>query len=95
MVDRMQCCWVEKYRLRRTPSDVAGQRRGLFIATCGGKDARVFDWAAHTVKAFLNSAGFGYWGEMFEPETDKEPSVAERKELLERAQALGRRLVEE
>ena len=95
MVDRMQCCWVETYRLRRTPSSAAGQRRGLFIATCGGKDARVFGWATHTVKAFFNSTGFGYWGELFESETDKEPPVAERKELLERAQALGRKLVEE
>jgi len=47
------------------------------------------------VKAFFNSTGFGYWGELFEPETDREPPVAQRKELLERAQLLGRKLVEE
>jgi multimeric flavodoxin WrbA len=95
MVDRMQCCWVQMYRLRRTPSDLAGQRRGVFIATCGGKDRRVFDWAAHTVRAFFNSTGFVYWGELFEPETDKDPPVAKRKDLLDRAQALGRQLLEE
>ena len=93
MIDRAQCCWVEKYRLKRAPSDAPGERRGVFVAACGGKDLRVFDWAKHTVRAFFNSTGFAYWEELLEPETDKEPPVRERKELLDRSHELGRKLV--
>jgi len=74
-------------------SDVAGERRGVFVASCGGKDTRVFDWATHTVKAFLNSTGFTYWGEFFEAKTDGAPPVGERTERLAEAEELGRRML--
>ena len=93
MVDRGQCCWVAKYRLKRLVSDVSGERRGVFVATCGGKDERVFEWAKHTVKAFFNSTGFRYWGEVFEWASDEAPPIAERGEALARADDLGRKLV--
>jgi multimeric flavodoxin WrbA len=93
MVDRGQCLWVATYRLKQAVSEAPGERRGLFVATCGGKDARVFDWAKPTVKAFFNSAGLRYWGELFEANTDGPPPVAERAEALGRAEQMGRRLV--
>ena len=95
LIDRAQCCWVEKYRLKRAPSEVEGERRGLFVATCGGKDARVFDWAKHTVEAFFNSTGFRYWGELFEASTDAAPPMTERGLLLAEAEALGRKIAAE
>lgn len=94
MIDRGQCFWVEKYRLKRPVSEVEGERRGLFAATCGGRDERVFGWARHTVKAFFNSAGFCYWEEIFEAETDAPPPIGERADILAKAEALGRRMVE-
>ena len=95
MIDRAQCCWVGKHRLKQAVADVEGERRGLFVATRGGRDERVFEWAKHPVKAFFNSTGFHYWGELFEADTDGPPSVKERTELLAKAQALGRALVGE
>ena len=93
MIDRAQCCWVARFRLGRRMSDMEGERRGLFVATCGGKDVRVFEWAKHTVKAFFNSTGFGYWGELFEANSDEPPPMGERREVLARAREVGRRLV--
>jgi multimeric flavodoxin WrbA len=93
MIDRAQCCWVATYRLKQPVADVAGERRGVFVASCGGKDTRVFDWATHTVKAFLNSTGFTYWGELFEANTDGAPPVGERTERLAEAEELGRRML--
>jgi len=93
MIDRAQCCWVEGYRLKRPVSDVEGERRGLFVATCGGGDTRAFDWAKHTVKAFFHSTGFRYWGELFEANSDGPPAMAERDEVLARAEEVGGRLV--
>ena len=93
LIDRVQCCWVEKYRLKRAVSEAGGERRGLFVATCGGKDARVFEWARHTVAAFFNSTAFRYWGELFEASTDAAPPVTEREMLGEEAEALCRKLV--
>ncbi len=95
MIDRAQAFWVATYRLREPVSEVTGERRGLFAATCGGDDRRVFEWAKPTVKAFFNSAGFRYWGELFEPNTDGPPPMAEREGLLAKAEALGRRIVTE
>lgn len=95
MIDRAQCCWVQRYRLKQPVSEVESERRGLFVATCGGRDERVFEWAKHTVEAFFNSTGFDYWGELFEAQTDGPPSVKERTELLAKAQAMGRALVGE
>jgi multimeric flavodoxin WrbA len=93
MIDRAQCCWVATYRLGRGRQGGSGERRGVFIATCGGSDARVFEWAKPPVKAFLNSTGFAYWGELFEMGTDEPPPVSERHELLRRADQLGRELI--
>jgi len=93
MIDRAQCCWVATYRLKQPVADAAGERRGVFVASCGGRDTRVFDWATHTVKAFLNSTGFTYWGEFFEAKTDGAPPVGERTERLAEAEELGRRML--
>jgi multimeric flavodoxin WrbA len=94
MIDRGQCCWVATYRLKRPVSTVRGERRGVFVATCGGSDTRVFEYAKPTVRAFLNSTGFRYWGELFEADTDHTPPVSGRANLLARAEELGRSLLE-
>ncbi len=95
MIDRAQAFWVAAYRLKAPVSEVSGERRGLFVATCGGGDRRVFAWAAHPVRAFFNSTGFSYWGELFEADTDRPPPVRARAEALSRAEEMGRRLLGE
>jgi hypothetical protein len=52
----------------------------------------MFEWAKPPVKAFFNSSQFAYWGELFESRTDQPPPVAQRSDLLRKAEALGRRL---
>jgi multimeric flavodoxin WrbA len=89
MIDRAQALWMTKYRLHQPVTEVTGPRRGLFVATCGGADTRLFGWAAHPVKALFMTAEFEYWGELFEANTDAPPPVAERGELLARAERLG------
>jgi len=93
MIDRAQALWMMKHRLKQPVTEVTGPRRGLFIATCGGQDTRLFGYAAHPVKAFFITAEFLYWGELFEANTDAPPPVAARRELLARAEAMGRDLV--
>jgi NAD(P)H-dependent FMN reductase len=93
MIDRAQAFWVATYILKKAVSDAPGERRGLFIATCGGGDLRVFEYAKPTAKSFFNSCQFKYWGELFESNTDVPPPVSERAELLARAEHLGRELV--
>lgn len=95
MIDRAQCFWVAKYRLKQPVSEVEGERNGLFVATCGGNDRRVFDWAKPTVKAFFNSTGFKYWEELLEANMDEPPPMAERADAQARAKELGRRMVRE
>lgn len=92
MMDRAQAFWVARYRLKAPVSDVGGERRGVFVATCGGGDRRVFEWARHSVLAFFNSTGFSYWGDLFEAKTDK-PPLSERGEVLAAAWELGREVM--
>ena len=68
---------------------------GIFVATCGGSDTRVFGWAEHTVKSFFNSAAFSYWGTLFEANTDTPPPLAERGGGAGPGEALGRALMQE
>jgi len=93
MIDRGQAFWVATYVLKRPVCDLPGERKGVFISTCGGEDARVFEWAKPPVKAFFNSCQFTYWGELFESRTDQPPPVAQRDDLLRKADTLGRRLM--
>jgi multimeric flavodoxin WrbA len=93
MIDRAQALWMGKYRLSLPVTKVAGPRRGVFVATCGGSDTRLFAWAEHPVKAFFLTAGFAYWGELFAASTDNPPAVPERRDLLVRARTLGKELV--
>jgi len=93
MIDRAQALWMAKYRLHQPVTEMTGPRRGLFIATCGGADTRLFGYAAHPIRAFFVTAGFDYWGELFEANTDAPPPVAARREVLARAEAMGRELV--
>ncbi len=93
MIDRTQAFWVATYLLKKPVSDAIGERRGIFVAACGGDDLRAFEWAKPTVKAFFNSCQFRYWRELFEPATNMPPPVSQRADLLARAEQLGRDLL--
>ena len=93
MIDRTQAFWVATYLLKKPVSNAIGERRGIFVAACGGDDLRAFEWAKPTVKAFFNSCQFRYWRELFEPATDMSPPVSQRADLLARAEQLGRDLL--
>ncbi len=68
-------------------------RRGVFITACGERYR--YDLAERSVRGFLKWVGAKWEETLAYPHRDNETgSVARHPELLERAHALGRRLIE-
>ena len=78
--------WTFRPRWART-------RRGVFVTACSARHP--FEHAERSVRGFLKWIG-ARWEETiaFQHEDNEPGSVAARPELLERARAVGRRLIE-
>lgn len=96
VIDRCNCVTLlvrlpeggEDFRARWTRT-----RRGVFVTACGERFR--YDLAERTVRGFLKWVGAKWEETLAYPHADNEPgSVAGRPELLERARAIGRRLIE-
>jgi multimeric flavodoxin WrbA len=86
MIDRCQCFWVARYRLRNLPNIGA---RGVFLSTRGQKGMEVFQRTAKIIKAFFNSLNITYSAEIFVDEVDEKGAILQRPEILEKTHHLG------
>jgi rubredoxin len=95
MIDRIQCHWVGKYRLKHDIATPPGPRKGVFISVRGQKGHEVFQAAAKPVKAFMATEGFAYLGELFRDELEEKGAASNQPRTLTQAYELGRQLVNE
>jgi multimeric flavodoxin WrbA len=93
MIDRIQCHWVAKYQLGQKPSPVSGLRKGVFISVRGQRGLEVFQAASKPVKAFMQTEGFQYVGELYCDGLDYKGAVHKQPRLLAEAYRLGQDLV--
>jgi multimeric flavodoxin WrbA len=90
MIDRCHCLWVAKSEGRGIG---AGRKRvGAFLSAGADRWPR-FDNAIFQVKAFFNTIGVEYSGEITVPAVDRPGDIADYHEALLAAETLGRRLV--
>jgi multimeric flavodoxin WrbA len=94
-IDRFQCHWVGKYRLKEVPWDPDQKRMGAFISTCGAESKEMFTPAVATVKAWLVTLDIEYKYELLASGMDAKGEVSLHQELLEQARELGKNLEEE
>ncbi len=86
MIDRCQCLWVARYRLKNLP-DIGA--RGVFLATRGQKGLEVFHKTSSIIKAFFNSLNITYTAEIFVEEVDNRGAILEQTDILEKSRRLG------
>lgn len=100
MIDRCQGYWFKHFggaaTHRGTGFSALGTRPALFLATAGGRWPRTdsFTGAKSVVKAFFNTMGYKYWGELIVDDTDQTP-VWDREETIASAFETGRRIARE
>ena len=85
-IDRCQCLWVARYRMKNLP-DIG--TRGVFLATRGQKGLEVFHQTAGIIKAFFNSLNITYTAEIFVDEVDAKGDILRHTDILEKSRCLG------
>jgi multimeric flavodoxin WrbA len=94
-IDRFQCYWVAKYRLKEVAWGPGQKRPGAFISACGADMKSMFEPAVSTVKAWFATMDIKYRYELLASGMDAKGAVSLHEDLLEQARKLGRDLEEE
>ncbi len=86
MIDRCQCFWMARYRLKNLPDKGA---RGVFLSTRGQKGMEVFPRTAGIIRAFFNSLNISYTAEIFIDELEEKGAILQQPDILEKSRRLG------
>ncbi len=92
-IDRCQCIWVAKYRLRKPIAAKSSKRRGVFITSKGMPGFDGFEHIKAEVKAFYGVNNIAYYDEMLVDDCDGKGHVSHRIDVLERAFTCGQVLI--
>ncbi|MFH1190043.1 MAG: flavodoxin family protein [Candidatus Omnitrophota bacterium] len=93
MIDRFQCSWVAKYVLKR-PSR-GNRRKGLFISVAGSHRSGHFENARSIIKTFFATLDIEYSNELLCGGIEKMIDIDNEDKVLNKACALGIKLVKE
>lgn len=93
MIDRCQCIWVRKYKLKQTIGKGRELRKGFFMSIGGSKNPEKFIGAVKTVKAFFATLDFTYEKELLITGVDEKGAIADHPSALDEAMKAGRELV--
>lgn len=89
MIDRLECLWVAKHILKKSPAR-RQSKKGIFICVSGDNRKEHFEASRRSVKAMFVTIGVKYSGELFAGDIDKlVPDSAKGKKAVERAFKLG------
>lgn len=90
LIDRCQCFWVRKYRLKQPIEDRAGVRRRGYLLSAGGYDQRhTFDGIRKVMKFFLLTLDMDFADEVCIEGVDAKGAVEEHPDVLQAAYELG------
>lgn len=93
MIDRCQCIWVAKYRLRKPIAPKSSSRRGMLISSRGMPGIADFEHVRAAVKSFFSVNNIVYFDEVLIEDGDGKGPVRNREEALEKAITSAQRLV--
>lgn len=94
-IDRCQCIWIRRYKLKQTIGKGREFRKGFFMSVGGSKSPEKFFGAVRTVKAFFASLDFTYEKELLIAGIDEKGAVANHPTALDEAMKIGGELVTE
>jgi hypothetical protein len=92
-IDRCQCIWVRRYKLKQTIGKGREFRRGFFLSVGGSKNPEKFIGAVKTVKAFFASLDFKYERDLLIAGVDEKGAIANHPTALDVALKIGGELV--
>lgn len=90
MIDRFECAWIAKYILKKRFS--RKDRKGVFLCASACNKRKFFNNALSIVKNFFATIDVKFSGSLFCPGVDEEGSVTERKNAINKAFDLGRKV---
>lgn len=90
MIDRLQCRWVAKYRLKKT---LDTGKRGIFLCVSAWHKDEFFDNAKKIVKIFFVVLDIAYIGDLWCKGISGKGDIIKDKESLDAAFKLGKDLV--
>lgn len=93
MIDRSQCTWVAKYRLRKPIAPKSHLRRGILLSSRGMPGTDDFSHIKAEVKSFFSVNNIVYFDELLVPDCDGRGPVNTLEDELKKAFAIGQRLV--
>jgi len=89
MIDRFQCRWVGKYRLKNTPD--AG-KKGVFLCVSAWRKEDFFENAKKIVKIFFVVLDIKYAGDVWCKGVSGKEDIRDRPDSLEEAFRIGKAL---
>jgi multimeric flavodoxin WrbA len=90
MIDRFQCVWISRYKLKK---DIFSREKpGAFLCTAATNRTDFFKNARFIVKNFFHIIRIDYERDLFFPGIDPKGAVLERSEYLTSAFDLGHQL---
>lgn len=93
MIDRCQCIWIRKYKLKQTIGKGREERKGLFLSVGGSKNPEKFIGAVKTVKAFFATLDFSYEKELLIAGVDDKGAIKKHPSALNDAKEWGNKIL--
>jgi multimeric flavodoxin WrbA len=94
MIDRCQCIWVRKYKLKQTIGKGRKHRKGFFMAVGGSSNPEKFIAPVKVVRAFFATLDVTYHKELLVAGVDEKGAIKGHPSALEEAKGLGKEAVE-
>lgn len=89
MIDRNQCVWVEKYRLKKPVTDIKTPRRGALISLCAHRGKKQFKCSIKVAETFFICQDIDFFDQILLDKMIKRGQTLKDPEVLKRAYELG------
>lgn len=93
LIDRCQCCWAARFVLNRPIAPKSSARRGLILGVGAMEGKEHFSAFLAEARAFFAVNNIHNNGELLVDKVDAKGKILDKKEALEEARSLGRKLV--
>lgn len=93
MIDRCQCIWHRRYKMKQTMGKGREFRKGFFMSVSGSDNPENFEGAIKTVRAFFATLDFTYAKELLIGGVDEKGAIAHHSSALDDAMDFGGRMV--
>ncbi|UCF08946.1 MAG: flavodoxin family protein [Thermoplasmata archaeon] len=93
MIDRCQCIWVRRYKMKQTIGRGREHRKGFFLSVGGTKNPEKFSGAVKCVKAFFATLDVTYEKELLIADVDEKGAIERHPSALADARRMGKEIL--